>query len=94
MENNFGFRIRKAWNAFLNRDLSITNHTSGSYYRPDRVRLTRGNERSTITAVINNIFLLLFISPPPHRLIYLSLFLSAWQDPSVSAQVYNRRKAL
>ena len=57
MENNFGFRMRKAWNAFLNRDLSITNHTGGSYTRPDRVRLSRGNERSTITAIINKIAL-------------------------------------
>lgn len=57
MENNFGFRIRKAWNAFMNRDLTINQYSSGSYYRPDRARLTRGNERSIITAIINKIAL-------------------------------------
>lgn len=57
MENNFGFRIRKAWNAFMNRDLTINQYSSGSYYRPDRIRLTRGNERSIITAIINKIAL-------------------------------------
>lgn len=58
MENNFGFRIKKAWNAFLNRDTyQISNTSNGSYYRPDRPRLTRGNERSIITSIINKIAL-------------------------------------
>jgi hypothetical protein len=57
MENNFGFRIRKAWNAFMNRDKSIVEYSNGSYYRPDRIRLTRGNERSIITAVVNKVAL-------------------------------------
>lgn len=57
MENNFGFRIKKAWNAFLNRDISTTNNSSGSYYRPDRPRLSRGNERSIVTSIINRIAL-------------------------------------
>lgn len=57
MENNFGFRIRKAWNAFLNRDVSNTSNSNGSYYRPDRPRLSRGNERSIVTSIINKIAL-------------------------------------
>ena len=49
-------RIQHGWNAFRNRD-PTPNHTIGvSYgYRPDRVRFTRGNERSIVTAVYNRI---------------------------------------
>ena len=54
---NFTERIKHAWNAFINQDNSNTYiYTSnGSYYRPDRVRLTRGNERSIITSIFNRI---------------------------------------
>lgn len=50
-------RIQSAWNAFLNRDPTPDYREYGmSYsYRPDRPRLTRGNERSIITSVINRI---------------------------------------
>lgn len=50
-------RFRHAWNAFLNRDPTPDYREYGmSYsYRPDRPRLTRGNERSIITSVINRI---------------------------------------
>ena len=57
MEFTFGERIKHAWNAFRNRE-SITNrgeYNYGSYSRPDRVRLTRGNERSIVTSVLNRI---------------------------------------
>ena len=57
MENNFGLRIKKAWNAFMNRGNTVNEYSYGSYYRPDRIRLTRGNERSIITAIINKIAL-------------------------------------
>ena len=60
MEATFGSRIKNAWNAFLNRDptrRSRDDYTSGSYSRPDRVRLSRGNERSIITSVFNRIAL-------------------------------------
>lgn len=53
-------RLKHSWNAFLNRDPTINGYReygSGSYYRPDRVRLTRGNERSIITSVFNRIAL-------------------------------------
>lgn len=58
MEETFGSRLRHAWNAFFNRDPTNTyRHDvgSGSTYRPDRPRFSRGNERSIATAVYNRI---------------------------------------
>lgn len=57
MEIAFGSRVKKAWNAFLNRDPTLDFRNYGSSYssRPDRPRLSRGNERSIITAVYNRI---------------------------------------
>ena len=58
MEDSFGSRLKHAWNAFLNRDpTSHHSHDIGPsyYYRPDRVRFSRGNERSIVTAVYNRI---------------------------------------
>jgi len=58
MNNSIGARIKKAWNAFFNETRYTNSYSySGSYYRPDRVRLTRGNERSIITSIINKIAL-------------------------------------
>lgn len=59
MEVTFSSRIKHAWNAFLNRDPTNTyiEYGMGSYYRPDRPRLTRGNERSIVTSVFNRIAL-------------------------------------
>lgn len=51
-------RARKAWNVLMNnRDPTSTYQDRGMSYstRPDRVRFTRGNERSIITAVFNRI---------------------------------------
>ncbi len=63
MELSFGARLKHAWNAFRNRD-PTTNYASYSGYesayssfRPDRHRLTRGNERSIVTSVYNRIAL-------------------------------------
>ena len=52
-------RLKHAWNAFLNRDptYSYVGGGTGYSYRPDRVRLTRGNERSIVTSVFNRIAL-------------------------------------
>ena len=53
-------RLKHAWNAFVNnRDPTYGYRDIGaSYYRrPDRPRLTRGNERSIVTAVYNRIAL-------------------------------------
>jgi len=57
MEISIGSRLKNAWNAF--RDKIPTSdyyyHSGGSYGRPDRVRLTRGNEKSIVTAIFNRI---------------------------------------
>lgn len=53
-------RFKHAWNAFFNRDPTVyyREETGPSYsYRPDRVRFTRGNERSIVTAIYNRIAL-------------------------------------
>lgn len=52
-------RLQHGWNAFMsNRDPTFRNDIGASYsYRPDRPRLTRGNERSIVTAVYNRIAL-------------------------------------
>lgn len=52
-------RLQHGWNAFMNRDPTSGYRTSGySYaYRPDRPRLTRGNERSIVTSIFNRIAL-------------------------------------
>lgn len=55
-----GSRLQHAWNAFMNKDPTYSTYRDigPSYsYRPDRVRLTRGNERSIITAIYNRIAL-------------------------------------
>ena len=60
MELTFGSRIKSAWNAFRNREPTNTYYNSysyGSYTRPDRVVLTRGNERSIVAAAFNRIAL-------------------------------------
>ncbi len=59
MEYSFGSRLKHAWNAFMNRDPTGGYRGLGtSYsYRPDRPRLSRGNERSIVTSVYNRIAL-------------------------------------
>ncbi len=59
MRDSIGSRLKHAWNAFFNKDPTPTNWDRGSAYayRPDRPRLTRGNERSIVTAVYNRIAL-------------------------------------
>lgn len=52
-------RLQHAWNAFLNRDPTPDYRDGGmaSYHRPDRMRFSRGNERSIVTSVYNRIAL-------------------------------------
>lgn len=58
MEFTFGSRLKKAWNAFFSRDPTRYNSRYGGYsYRPDRKRLTRGNDRTIVTSVYNRISL-------------------------------------
>lgn len=57
MPISIGSRIKNAWNAFRNKEISnYRARTDNGYYtRPDRVRLTGGRERSILTAVLNRI---------------------------------------
>lgn len=59
MEFTFGSRLKHAWDAFTNKDPTRYYQNLGASYsnRPDRPRLTRGNERSIITSVFNRIAL-------------------------------------
>lgn len=52
-------RLKHSWNAFTSRDPTIDyqNTGPGYSYRPDRPRLTRGNERSIVTSIYNRIAL-------------------------------------
>lgn len=53
MEISFGSRLKHAWNAFRNRDPTPSGYSYS--YRPDRPRLTRGNNRSIVTSIFNRI---------------------------------------
>lgn len=57
MELTIGSRLKHAFNAFMNRDPTSWRQNLGSAYsyRPDRPRLTRGNEKSIVTSVYNKI---------------------------------------
>ena len=51
MELSIRSRWKNAWNAFRNKDPTPRDHGMGYYTRPDRVRLTRGNEQSIVNAI-------------------------------------------
>lgn len=58
MELSFGDRLRHAYDVFRNREPTYSySHLSsgGSSHRPDRPRLTHGNERSIVTSIYNRI---------------------------------------
>lgn len=59
MENKITSRIKRAYNAFLNRDPTPSYKIDGyGYsYRPDRPRFSRGNKRSIVTPIFNKIAL-------------------------------------
>ena len=59
MELNFGSWLKHKWNAFLDRNpYSYRADVGPGYtYRPDRPRMSRGNERSIITSVFNRVAL-------------------------------------
>lgn len=52
-------RLKHSWNAFMNKDPTGGRRDVGPgySYRPDRPRLSRGNERSIVTSVFNRIAL-------------------------------------
>ena len=55
---SFAERLQHGWNAFLGRDGPLPNwqnYGEAYYTRPDRVKFTRGHERSIINAVYNRI---------------------------------------
>lgn len=57
MPETFTDRLKHAWNAFMNRDPPIEYKDLGYVYstRPDRMRFTRGNEKTIVTSVYNRI---------------------------------------
>lgn len=59
MPYSIGSRFKSAWNAFRNSDPTMDYRDVGQsfYYRPDRMRFTRGNERTIATSVYNRIAL-------------------------------------
>lgn len=59
MELTLGSRLKHAWNVFRDRDPTeyFKNIGAGYTYRPDRPRMTRGNEQSIVTSVYNRIAL-------------------------------------
>lgn len=52
-------RLQHAWNAFRNPDMGYRyqDYGTSSYYRPDRIIPSRGNERTITTSVYNRIAL-------------------------------------
>lgn len=55
MPDKFSDRLKHAWNAFMNRDPPVYNLGSSNYTRPDRMRYTKGNERTIITSICTRI---------------------------------------
>ena len=79
---SFGSRLKHAWNAFTGTDDTTYQDVGPGYSsRPDRIRLTRGNERSIITSVYNRIALDVAALNVQHiRLDENGRFLSVIQD--------------
>ena len=82
MGMSFGSRLKHAWNAFTGTDYTTYQDVGPGYSsRPDRIRLTRGNERSIITPVYNRIALDVAALNVQHiRLDENGRFLSVIQD--------------
>lgn len=59
MELSFSSRLRHAWDVFRNREPTYDYRDTGpaSSFRPDRIRLSGGNERSIVTSIFNRIAL-------------------------------------
>jgi hypothetical protein len=57
MDYSISTRFKNAWNAFRNKNPSSFNNGMGFSVRPDRARLTRGNEKSITTSIYNRIAL-------------------------------------
>lgn len=59
MAETIGSRLRKAWNVFTQRNQNgdYRDYGVGYGYRPDRLRMTRGNKRTIVTSIYNRIAL-------------------------------------
>lgn len=62
MPESFGARLKHSWDAFVDafsgrQSREFWYMGPSSSYRPDRVRMTRGNERTIVTAIYNRIAL-------------------------------------
>lgn len=57
MNLSIGSRLKHGWNAFMNKDPTsyYRGMGTGNSYRPDRIRFSRGNERSIVTSIYNRI---------------------------------------
>ena len=58
MADSLSTRLKHAWNAFFNKDPTKVNYRDigyGTGLRPDRMRFSRGNEKSIVTAIFNRI---------------------------------------
>ena len=82
MGMSFASRLKHAWNAFTGTDYTTYQDVGPGYSsRPDRIRLTKGNERSIITSVYNRIALDVAALNVQHiRLDENGRFLSVIQD--------------
>lgn len=82
MGMSFGSRLKHAWNAFTGTDYTTYQDVGPGYSsRPDRIHLTKGNERSIITSVYNRIALDVAALNVQHiRLDENGRFLSVIQD--------------
>lgn len=53
----FAERLQHGWNAFINNkdptEISPQIYVGSTYYRPDRLRLSRGRERSIVNSIYN-----------------------------------------
>lgn len=57
-DTSFWSRVKNGWNAFWNRDpTGYMDRGDGYFYRPDRVRYTKGSERTIIASIYNRIAL-------------------------------------
>ena len=59
MAKSISSRLKNAWNIFMNKDPTedYRNAVGGYYYRPDRPKFSKGNEKSIVTSVYNRIAL-------------------------------------
>ena len=50
--------LRHSWDVFRNREPTYYNGEYSSTYRPDRKRLSGGNEKTIVTSIFNRILMI------------------------------------